>query len=47
MEINYELLEDYYIKFNLYHLRESNPYKREIKKYLKEGENKFLFGKKH
>ena len=103
MEINYELLEDDYIKFNLYHLRESETYKREIyiqkyilnsvlafmifvigtfifkqpmlywtliailfliiqiktnekqnekseikkiKKYLEEGENKFLFGKK-
>ncbi|CEP45924.1 Uncharacterised protein [[Clostridium] sordellii] len=103
MEINYELLEDDYIKFNLYNLRQSETYKREIyiqkyilnsvlafmifvigtfilkqpmlywtliailflivqiktnekqnekreikkiKKYLEEGENKFLFGKK-
>lgn len=36
MEINYELLEDDYIKFNLYHLRESETYKREIytQKYI-------------
>lgn len=30
MEINYELLEDDYIKFNLYHLRECETYKREV-----------------
>lgn len=103
MEIKYELLEDDYIKFNLYHLRNSSTYKKQvfimkyivntvlafsifcigsfvlnqsmlfwflisisfliiqikttekqnekreikqIKKFLKEGENKFIFGKK-
>lgn len=30
MEINYELLEEDYIKFNLYHIRESKEYKREV-----------------
>ena len=30
MEISYELLEEDYIKFNLYHLRESSEYKRQI-----------------
>lgn len=30
MEINYELLEDDYIKFNLYHLRRSSEYKKQV-----------------
>lgn len=30
MEINYELLEDDYIKFNLYHLRRSSEYKNKF-----------------
>ena len=30
MEIKYELLEDDYIKFNLYHLRNSSTYKNQI-----------------
>ena len=103
MEIKYELLEEDYIKFNLYHLRNSSTYKKQvfimkyivntvlafsifcigsfvlnqsmlfwflisisfliiqikttekqnekreikqIKKFLKKGENKFIFGKK-
>lgn len=30
MEIKYELLEDDYIKFNLYHLRNSSMYKKQV-----------------
>lgn len=30
MEIKYELLEDDYIKFNLYHLRNSSTYKKQV-----------------